>query len=534
MEKQSGQTPGVSRRQMFKQSSVLAAIGAIGASTETAASAATTTGGMDLGANIYESIGVKPMINARGTFTIITGSQSLPEVKRAMEAASHHYVHLDELMEAAGKRLAELTQSEWGLIVTGCAAAATHVTAACIAGTNPERMTRLPSRDGLKNEVIMPRYARNQYDHATRMLGVTVVEVETEAEYRKAVGPQTAMVLIMSCPEAEKGELSIPNMCRIAKEYKLPVFVDAAAENLTIPNTHLANGATVVAYSGGKCMRGPQTAGLVLGNKQLLRAAWLNSAPHHAFGRSIKVGKEEIMGMLAAVEMWTKRDHEAEWKTWVSWLDSIKAQVATVPGTSFEVLQPEDLSNHAPRLKISWDAAQLGITGKELEETLLAGTPRITIGGSQGERPNRMKSAITIMPYMMMPDDHKIVGKAIKDLLAKPPKFENPVIPTGEPAAVAGIWDVDVTFTMGSARHRVMFEQKAGHLTGLHEGETVNGKLMGELHANQIRFRSAQRLEGNVLSYDFKGTVQGDTMSGEVALGEYGKAQWTAKRFIQA
>ena len=174
--------------------------------------------------------------------------------------------------------------------------------------------------------------------------------------------------------------------------------MDAAAEYLTIPNKHLGLGATMVAYSGGKCLRGPQAGGMLLGRKDLLQAAWLNSAPHHAFGRSLKVGKEEIMGILAAVEMWTRRDHDAEWKQWEAWLDSIRQRVTTVQGVTTEILQPEDLSNHAPQLRIKWDGTALGITGKEVEDILAKGRPRVLVGGSSGVRSDSMASSITIMP----------------------------------------------------------------------------------------------------------------------------------------
>jgi L-seryl-tRNA(Ser) seleniumtransferase len=187
---------------------------------------------LELGGNLYESIGVTPLVNCRGTYTIITGSQTLPEVKRAMEAASHAYVHMDELMEAVGQRLAELTKAEWGIVTAGCAAALTHATSACISGGDPEKMQRVPNLAGLKNEVVVPRYSRNEYDHAVRMLGVKMVEVDTAAQFEAALSPQTAMVMILSCPAAEKGELSIENACAIARRKGVPVVVDAAAETL--------------------------------------------------------------------------------------------------------------------------------------------------------------------------------------------------------------------------------------------------------------------------------------------------------------
>ncbi|MGC4051954.1 MAG: aminotransferase class V-fold PLP-dependent enzyme [Paludibaculum sp.] len=479
---------------------------------------------------LYENIGVRPFINARGTFTILTGSQSLPEVKQAMLEASRHYVHLDELMDSVGRRLAELTKAEWGIVTAGCAAAITHVTSACIAGMDPEKMQRLPKLDGLKDQVVMPRYARNEYDHAARMLGVTMVEVETEEQLRAALGPRTAMVLILSCPAAERGPLTVPVICGIAREKNIPVLVDAAAETLTIPNIHLNHGATMVAYSGGKCMRGPQAAGLLLGPKDLLQAAWLNSAPHHAFGRSLKVGKEEIMGMLAAVEAWVRRDHDAEWKQWEAWLETIRKQASQVDGVTSEILQPEDLSNHAPRLRLKWDAEKVGITGQEVAKALDRGEPRIIVAGSTGERPARMASSVTIMPYMMNPEDAPVVAKALHAALAHPPKVDAAPASSAPPSQVAGHWTVHLEFVRGEATHELAIEQQGGKLTGTHKTTWMSNPLRGEVTGAALQFRSAHRYEGTVLNYVFEGKLEGDTLSGEVRMGEYGTARWTASR----
>jgi uncharacterized pyridoxal phosphate-dependent enzyme len=479
---------------------------------------------------LYESLGVRPFINARGTFTIITGSQSLPQVKQAMLEASKHFINLDELMEAVSRRIAELTKAEWGIVTAGCAAAIAHATAACIAGSDPEKMQRLPKLEGLKSDVVMPRYARNVYDHATRMVGATVVEVETAEQFENALGPKAAMVLIMSSPAAEKGPLSIENASRIARAHSVPLLVDAAAENLTIPNIHLEHGATMVAYSGGKVLRGPQAAGLLLGPKDILQAAWLNSAPHHAFGRALKAGKEEIMGMLAALETWVHRDMAVEWKQWESWLEVIRERVSRVDGISTEILQPEDLSNHAPQLRLNWDAAKLGITGAEVGRALDRGNPRIAVAGVKGERPKKMQSSLTIMPYMMNPGEAPVVARALHEVLTHPPKVDPPVPYHGDTPQVTGTWEARVQFLRGQATHRFVLEQDGESLKGQHQMEFLSGKLTGIIDAGEIAFQSAHRYEGTVLEYSFHGWMKGDGMEGEVSMGEYGIAKWQARR----
>jgi uncharacterized pyridoxal phosphate-dependent enzyme len=522
----------ITRRDLLKSSSLLALSGFVPVRTISDEAFLSEAGShnLDVGPSIYESIGVRPIINCKGTFTIISGSQSLPEVKKAMEEASRHYVQMDELMEAVGQRLAEITKAEWGIVTAGCSAAITNATAACIAGSNPERMQRLPNLQGLKNEIIMAKYSRNVYDHAARMLGTTIVEVNSAEELERAFNARTAMVLIFSSPPAEQGPLSIENTCRIAKGKGVPVLIDAAAEVLTIPNHHLRRGATMVAYSGGKCLRGPQCAGLLLGQKDYVRAAWANSAPHHAFGRSLKVAKEEIMGMLAAVEMWAKRDQDAEWKAWEAWLAYISDRVTKIPGVTTEYVQPVDLSNHAPQLRILWDAASLRVTGTEVMNTLSERNPRIFLAGAKGRRPDEMASSVSIMPYMMQPEDHKMVAEALYQLLSKPPKFENPIIPTGQPENVAGVWHVQIEHPLGTARHLFFLEQIGNVLRGVHEGETIRGELKGSVHAANLQVASVHPIEGTSIVYSFAGISKDGMMSGTVSMGEYGTVRWKASR----
>src|ERR1700678_4229940 len=321
-------------RRKFVQRSVMA--GAATSLLPNALHAEKTPMAAPAGPGLYEQIGVRPLVNAKGTYTIISGSLSLPEVKQAMEEAGRHDGNMDELMAAVGARLAKITGADWGIVTGGCAAAIANATAACIAGTDPEKSQMMPyfAKGGLKNQVIIPKHSRNPYDVGARLLGVQVVEVETPEQLQAAMGPQTAMIYILSSPDAASGALSIANICQAAKARNIPVFVDAAAEELTIPNIHIAAGATLVGYSGGKCLRGAPCSGLLLGNKQLTQAAWFQAAPHHNVGRSMKVGKEEIMGMLTAVEMWTRRDHDAEWNTWKGWLGNIEAKVKRLPSVT--------------------------------------------------------------------------------------------------------------------------------------------------------------------------------------------------------
>ncbi len=510
-----------SRRELFRAGGLLAGLGLGGAGR--AARAAD-----DLRNNIYTAIGVRPLINCKGTFTIVSGSLTLPEVKRAMAEASRYYVHLDELMEAVGKRLAELTGAEWGIVTAGAAAALTHATAACIAGGDPEKIQRLPD-PRLKNEVIAPRYSRNVYDQAIRMLGVRIVEVADKDELAAAINPRTALIMVLAGP-GDRGPLGLDVIAEIARPRGVPILVDAAAERLTIPNVHLKRGATMVAYSGGKCLRGPQCAGLLLGPKNLLQAAFLNSAPHHSFGRPMKVGKEEIMGMLAAVEAWVRRDHKAEWEQWESWLERIAERLRKVEGVRTEVLFPESLSNHAPRLRISWDGSKSGIWGQAVERLLLEGDPRIVLAGSTGTARDPSPSSITIMPYMMSPGEEEIVAERLYAVLSHPPQLEAPTRSQAPPARIAGQWNAHIDFVYGSAEHSFVFEQEGDELVGTHRTETLSADLRGWVEGDRVWFRSSHPFEGTRIVYEFEGRVTAHGMEGVVGLDEYGTARWKAER----
>ena len=530
-----------SRRQLIKQSGIVSAIGAAATISPLAASAASladpATGvdrklpareGTDTD-NLYTRIGVRPILNARGTFTIISGSRSLPQVKQAMFDASHYYVHLDELMDAVGRELGQLTGAEWGIATTGCEAAIALATVACIAGTNPEKSQALPYIKG-RDQVIIPKHSRNPYDFGIRMTGVELIEVDSAEELRAKLSNRTAMIYILSSPAAEKGPLSIPNICAIAKEKDVPVFVDAAAEEPNVPNIHIQHGATLVGYSGGKCMRGPQSSGMLIGQKDLCRAAYFQAAPHHNYGRAYKCSKEETMGLLAAVRQWYKRDHEAEQREWLSWLQHIEARVKGLPSVTTEYLQPEDLSNKAPRLRIHWDAAQLKITGTELAARLDAGSPRILVDGGSGVRPDKMASSITIMPYMMDPGEDSIVADAIYEDLIKPGHYDDPIVPSGTPSQIEGKWAVTIQYSRGVGEQHFILNQSGNSITGTQQGELYQAEIKGSIHATQVELHSVMAVSGNVIPWTFKGNVEGSNIAGTVHLGEYGDATWKAIR----
>ena len=369
--------------------------------------------------NLFTRIGVRPLVNAKGTFTIVSGSCSLPEVKQAMYEASQYFVNLDELMEAVGRELGQLTGAEWGIATTGCEAAIALAVIACIAGTDPEKSQALPYVMG-RDQVIIPKHSRNQYDFGVRMTGVEIVDVDSADELQRALSPRTAMVYIYSSPAAESGPLSVENICALAKAHNVPVFVDAAAEEPLNPNIHLQHGASLVGYSGGKCLRGPQSSGLLIGQKDLCRAAYFQASPHHNYGRAFKCSKEETMGLLAAVRQWYKRDHAAEQRAWLSWLQHIASRLQGLPSLTTEYLHPVDLSNRSPRLLIRWDARVLKITGSEVAARLDAGDPRIALHEWSGARPQQMESSVIVMPYMMEAGDERIVAEALYEALAHP------------------------------------------------------------------------------------------------------------------
>ncbi len=484
-------------------------------------------GELEIGPNIFQSIGVEPIINCRGTFTIIGGSIEKPQVRAAMEAASKDFVQYDELADGIGQRLADITGAEWGMVSSGCAGGMKHVTAACVTGGNPEKLIRIPDLTGFdKTEVIIPTSSRNVYDHAIRNVGVKIIEVTTPEELENALNTHTAMIYLMAFDESQPGQpLSLETIVKIAKPHKVPVLVDAAAEVLTIPNVHLQRGADVVVYSGGKAICGPQCAGLVLGRKDILMSAWQASSPHHGPGRDNKVGREEMIGMLAAVETWVKRNHEQEWKIWMSYLNTIAKKVSTIEGVTTSIFEPTELSNRSPVLNIFWDPKQFNITGEEIAEELGRNKPRVAIGAET----KNGKTSVNITSGQMQPGNDKVVAARMHEVLSRKhdPKPDTLAAPA---ANISGRWDADIEFFSSNSKHTLYLEQDGNWIAGSHKGEFTVRDMSGTIEGNTVKLRSVDRHPGDSITFIFSGELSGDEIKGSIYMGEYQTANFTAKR----
>jgi L-seryl-tRNA(Ser) seleniumtransferase len=396
---------------------------------------------------------------------------------------------------------------------------------------------RIPNLAGFaKDEVIIPKHSRNVYDAAVRSIGVKIIEVNSPEELEAALGPRVEMIYVFANERNASGPMDLEHIAAAAKKRNVPVLVDAAAEVLTVPNVHLQKGATLVGYSGGKVLRGPQCAGFIIGRKDLIQAAWINSAPHHGYGRAMKVGKEEAMGMLAAVEMWGKRDHDAEWKQWTAWLDHISKRVSSVPGVTAEIRQPEGLSNRSPGLVIHWDTAKIGITGAEVSQMLYNTEPRVALNALPDfvTRPGSSHTGVSITAYMMSPGDEKVVADRLYSVLSQPHPPKGPAQFKTPVTDLTGEWNVHIDFVSGSTEHLLFLKQVNNKLVGSHQGDFVTRDASGTIDGNAVKISSSvvESQHGDALSYGFTGTVNGDEMSGTLDLGEYRKAAWTAKRHV--
>lgn len=359
----------------------------------------------------FRELGVKPFINAAGTYTTLTASLMLPEVVAAYEYAAKTYVRLNDLHDACGARIAQLVGAEACMITAGAASALTVGTAACITGTDPDKIRRIPDLTGMKSEVIVQKTHRYGYDHAVRNCGVKMVEVETAEELERAINPNTAMMLFFNANN-NVGKIKDAEFVALGKKHNIPTFNDAAADVPPVGNLSkwVKMGFDLVTFSGGKGMRGPQSAGLLLGRKDLIAAARLNGWPNSdTIGRGMKVNKEELLGMMVAVENYLKRDHEADWREWEKRCKIISDAAASVKGVTAEQYVP-DIANAVPHLRIKWDPGQVKVSVAEVVKQLREGEPSIeVVPGS--------RDALQIGVWMMEPGEAQIVARRVREVL---------------------------------------------------------------------------------------------------------------------
>jgi len=373
----------------------------------------TAVSGFGSSGNPYEELGIPTVINCEGTMTMLGGSLPHPQLEAVMFMAGKHFVSIPDLEVAAGNRIAQMLKLPEGytaLVTSGAAAAIQSGLAGILTGDNEALIRQIPDLTGMKSEVIIQKTHRNPFDHQLRTTGVKLVEIETREQLRRAVNDRTAMMHFSNFAN-ESGQIKVDEWVKLAKEYKIPCMNDAAAD--TPPVSHLwdyANmGYDLITFSGGKAIRGPQCAGMLLGRKDLVAYALLNNSPHEdTIGRSQKVGKEEIIGMVKALELFLAEDHDALAKEWQARLQGISQQITKVPGVRTSFFVP-DIANHVPHMQITWDS-KIALTPEQVSKTLKSSKPSIVMGGSEG------KPGLAMNSFMLQPGEDKIVAEQLVKL----------------------------------------------------------------------------------------------------------------------
>jgi len=409
---------------MLAASPLLAQIAAQGLYVKSAAAM-----GLDPKSNVYSRLGVKTVINCRGTWTYLSGSLQFPEAREAQAEDGRYFVNMVELHHAVGRRLAELTGAESGVITSGAAGAMAAATAACMAGSDPQKIWQLPDTTGLKHEVIMVG-GRSAFDSAIRLTGAKLVLVDKPDDIANAITPNTAMIYTTDLKEKLDREAAI------AKQHNVPMLLDDAAGIPPIDNIKLYAKMKLDLYtfSGGKGLRGPQCSGVLLGRKDLIEAAVRNSCPYEgAVCRPMKVGKEEVIGCLTAIETWLNTDSRKLYDEWNARVDRIAKLVNTVPGVQTEIYIPDD-GNRYPTLRVSWDQEAWGFGIKDCVQKLREGDPVIEVlgidnpslvsavhEGIEKPKPNpkelKKQNHIELVSMTIQPGEEMIVGDRLRSIL---------------------------------------------------------------------------------------------------------------------
>lgn len=489
---------------------------------------------------IYRELGVEPFIQCAGVRTNYGASNPSDEVVSAMAAAAAAFVDMDELAEAVGQRMAELTGAEWGVITAGTAASLSLATAACIAGNNPELMLRLPDTAGLRNKVLIPVDQRFPYEQAMRVAGAQIVGVSTTAELVQALEGSVAMICLLGRAD-DASALPLSSLLPFARAHDVPILVDAAGLSPGKPDRWIQNGADLVVYAGGKYIRGPQSTALVIGKKRLCKAIWWNGAPHQAFGRSMKIGKEEVVGATLALDRWINfQSAKDERDQWLPRLMRIQARLNLLQGVTTNVLSWAGFVA-ATRLRVIWNADLIPFDAEELRVALLRQRPRILIHDFWST-----PTSIILDPVNLSDDEAEIVGRALAAAFRDPQSIAQPTPNLPADVNVSGSWCVEMQFLHGSATHRLNIQQKGELISGVHHTASSTGAVSGCVHGRRVQFEAAHTQIPISLFYGFEGEFAGDgSINGNVRLGgaakehlgpvfkgQYGFAEWRARRLL--
>jgi D-glucosaminate-6-phosphate ammonia-lyase len=389
------------RRRLLQAAAVAPAVAAAAKSTLTASAPS----------SLYASLGVKPVINGVGVVTVLGGSIMPPEVIRAMEESSRYFIPLPELEKKVGGRIAELLQAPAAMVTCGAASAIAVGTAACLSQGDPAKLRSLPGREGIRYEVIQQKSHRSGYEHQMELCGAKIVPVETRKELEAAINERTGMMFFLNKAEPN-GQIKSDDFIKIGKERGVPTLNDAASDATPKENLwkYTKQGFDLVIFSGGKALQGPQSSGLLLGRKDLIDAALPAMSPFGGIGRGMKVGKEELCGLLAAVERYLKVDHEAEMRELEVRVKSIRGALKGVSGIQTDRHVPV-IANEVPHVTVEWDETARGLTAQQVTEKLLTGDPPIHV-----QRPG--KGQLLISVWMMRGDEHEIVGRRLREILS--------------------------------------------------------------------------------------------------------------------
>jgi L-seryl-tRNA(Ser) seleniumtransferase len=364
--------------------------------------------------NILKELGIRTFINAAGTYTAMTASLMHDEVVETIKQSAKQFAMLDEVQDKVGEKIAELCHAEAATVTAGCWSALVLGTAGVLTRMDMKKVAQLPNVTGMKAEVIVQKGHNIGYVHALTNTGAKIIEIETVQELEKAINEKTAMMWFLNS-NAPMGKIQHEEWVAIAKKYKIPTMIDMAADVPPVSNLWKYNelGFDLVCISGGKAMCGPQSAGILMGRKDLIAAARLSAPPRGGnIGRGMKVNKEEIVGMYVALEKYINQDHDAEWKMWESKIDSIKTAVNSVEGVTTEISVPP-IANHTPLLFIKWDESKVKTSNKDLMLKLRNGSPSIEVMANG--------TGINITVFMLQEGEEKIVAKRVREelLLAK-------------------------------------------------------------------------------------------------------------------